>query len=88
MFTPSVVNVGSITLLFDICKIIYLFLLIINDNLFYCGHSVILYSSLFIKYSVSALFVSFVKVPNVLTRKILTAYVMSLKTILAFEKSL
>ena len=48
----------------------YLVLLMFNDNLFNFSHSAILWSSLLIKYSVSALFVSFVKDPSVLTRKV------------------
>ena len=59
-----------------------------NDNLFNFSHSAILWSSLFIKYSVSALFVSFVKDPSVLTREVSSAYLMNLKTVLACEKSL
>ena len=49
----------------------YIALLMFNDNLFYISHSAILWSSLFIKYSVSA----FVKAPSVLTREVSSAYV-------------
>ena len=82
MFTPSIVSVGTITLLFGICKIIYLVLLIFNVNLLNFSHSAMLCSSVFIIYSVSGLFVPYVKDPSVLTREVSLAYVMNLKTVL------